>query len=175
MRRRLVATGVAALLVAVAVDHFFVRPNTAPDALADAVIVLAGDAPHRLPVAVALARDGPGLLVISAPPGPNNAAAQAICEDDPGQLQVICFRPDPVNTRGEARAIGDLVAEHGWRSITVVTSTYHVTRARLLVERCTNADVAMADASPSLSAPKWMKRIATESGGLLKAVAHPSC
>ena len=43
--------------------------------------------------------------------------------------------------RGEARAVARMAAARGWRSVLVVTSTYHVTRARLLFDRCVAAHV----------------------------------
>jgi uncharacterized SAM-binding protein YcdF (DUF218 family) len=48
----------------------------------------------------------------------------------------ICFRADPFTTRGEARDVARIAARHGWRHLLLVTSTYHVTRARLLYGRC---------------------------------------
>jgi uncharacterized SAM-binding protein YcdF (DUF218 family) len=56
---------------------------------------------------------------------------------------VLCFRPDPYSTRGEARAVARMAAARGWRSVLVVTSTYHVTRARLLFDRCVGARVSV--------------------------------
>src|SRR5262249_38139606 len=49
---------------------------------------------------------------------------------------VYCPHPHPFSTRGEARAVAQLAAAHGWRSLVVVTSRYHVTRARMLFDRC---------------------------------------
>src|SRR5581483_1500567 len=44
--------------------------------------------------------------------------------------------------RGEARAVARLARTHGWRSVAVVTSTFHVTRAKMLFRRCYRGELA---------------------------------
>jgi uncharacterized SAM-binding protein YcdF (DUF218 family) len=161
------------VLLAVAV---FVTPsgfNATGDADTDAVVVLAG-ATERLPVAAQLAEQGSGVLVISAAEGKVNAPARKLCSS-PGDLTVYCFDAAPSTTRGEARAIGRLARQHGWATLTVVTSTYHLPRARLLVERCTAAAVKVQGAWPSLSIVRWGRQIAHELGGLTQAAFDSSC
>jgi hypothetical protein len=51
-------------------------------------------------------------------------------------FRVVCYRAEPFSTRGEAEALRRLARERGWRSAVVVTSTYHVFRARMIVRRC---------------------------------------
>jgi uncharacterized SAM-binding protein YcdF (DUF218 family) len=51
-------------------------------------------------------------------------------------LRLICLTPRPAATRGEARAFADLAEREGWSSLVLVTSTYHVRRASLLLDRC---------------------------------------
>jgi len=160
------------VLLAVAV---FVTPgdfDATGDADADAVVVLAG-ATERLPVAVQLAEQGSGVLVISAAEGKVNAPARKLC-GSPGDLTVYCFDAAPSTTRGEARAIGRLARQHGWATLTVVTSTYHVPRARLLVERCTAA-VKVQGAWPSSSIVRWGRQVAHELGGLTQAAFDSGC
>ena len=36
---------------------------------------------------------------------------------------------------------GELARKHGWQRVLLVTSRFHVTRARMLFDRCTDADV----------------------------------
>lgn len=165
----------ALALVSVLVAGLFVFPRSAsgPPA-ADAVVLLAGSPGVRLPVAQGLAQRDTGVLVVSAAGGEGNAPARALC-DAPGALTVHCFVPDPSNTRGEARAIGQLVEERGWDRITVVTSTYHMTRAGLLIRRCTDAEVAMVEARPPYSLGEWVTQIGEESAGLVAAVLRPAC
>ena len=55
--------------------------------------------------------------------------------------RVECVMPEPYSTRGEARLLAREVEEHGWERVAVVTSRSHAARTRLLMERCTDADV----------------------------------
>jgi uncharacterized SAM-binding protein YcdF (DUF218 family) len=140
MIRRLIL--VLAVLVGVwlvACAFLFVWPR--PDALpphADAVIVLSGD--HaRLNPGVRLVERGvaPVLAISGARQDPRWRKAQRLCRlGRAAAATVICFKPVPFSTRGEARAIGRLAREHGWHRVVIVTSTFHVTRAQLLVHRC---------------------------------------
>ena len=100
---------------------------------ADAIVVLGGRA-NRLPVALRLWRDGvaPTLVVF-------NATAA-------GEGEHLYLRPDPYTTRGEARATARLARDRGWRSIVVVTSSYHAPRARLIFRRAFDGEVRMATA-----------------------------
>jgi len=40
------------------------------------------------------------------------------------------LQPHPTTTRGEAEEIGSLARAHHWSSVLVVTSKYHISRAR---------------------------------------------
>jgi uncharacterized SAM-binding protein YcdF (DUF218 family) len=109
---------------------------------ADAIVVLAGD--HlRLGKALELmTRRVAPTLVISDGLAPGWRQANRLCHDGArGRFRVLCFLPKPYSTRGEARAVARMAAARGWRSVLVVTSTYHVTRARLLFDRCVDARV----------------------------------
>jgi uncharacterized SAM-binding protein YcdF (DUF218 family) len=106
---------------------------------ADAIVVLGGRA-NRLPVGLRLLRDGAGRLLIVF-----NATGSGE-EDEDGHLYV---RPDPYTTRGEARAVAKLAREHGWRSIIVVTSAYHVPRARMIFRRAWDGELRMVSAPPT--------------------------
>lgn len=174
MRRWGVAAGVLLVLVAAVLVRFFVHPPTDDPAGADAVVVLAGDASARLPVAVRLAEAGAGVLVVSVDDGPDNAPARELC-DEPGDLRVHCFTAARSDTGAEARALGDVVREEGWDSIAVVTNSYHVTRAGLLVRRCTEAEVVMVDARSSMSPLRWARAVVHEVGGVAAATVDRSC
>src|SRR5207253_8652412 len=115
------------------VVRFVLRPVQDEPRHADAVVVLAGD--HlRLGKALELmTRRVAPTLVISDGLAPGWRQANRLCRGGGGgRFHVVCFRPDPYSTRGEARAVARMAAARGWRSVVVVTSTYHVTRARLL-------------------------------------------
>jgi uncharacterized SAM-binding protein YcdF (DUF218 family) len=85
-------------------------------------------------------------LVISDGLDPEWPQANRLCRSG----RAICFTPDPYSTQGEARWIGREAKERGWDSIAVVTSTYHVRRARMIVERCYHGRLAMIGAHPPL-------------------------
>ncbi|WP_216870579.1 YdcF family protein [Modestobacter excelsi] len=172
----LLAAGVLAVAATVTV-RVFVLPSTAGPASTDAVVLLAGDPETRVPLAVQLAEQGTGVLVVSAADGEVNGPARELCSGH-GDLEVHCFRPsadDGDDTRAEARAIGDLVEQSGWTRITVVTSVYHVERAGMLVRRCTDAEVVMVAARPTISLPRWGVAIGHEVGGLVAALTDEAC
>ena len=143
--RRLVLVVVPLLVVAWAavVARFVLWPVQDSPRRADAVVVLAGD--HlRLGKALELmTRRVAPALVISDGLAPGWRDANRLCRGGGGRFRVLCFRPEPYSTRGEARAVARMAAARGWRSVLVVTSTYHVTRARLLFDRCVGARVSV--------------------------------
>src|SRR5438105_3258221 len=63
------------------------------------------------------------------------------------EAQVVCFTAVPFSTQGEARTVRRLARERGWRSVVVVTSTFHVTRAHMLFRRCYRGPLAMIGSS----------------------------
>lgn len=99
----------------------------------------------------------------------------AACANDNPSYQVVCFRPDPATTRGEAEELGRLARERGWHSVLVVTSKYHVSRARLIVSRCMSGSVRVLAPASTLSAGDWLYQFAYQTGGFAKAFLHRSC
>lgn len=69
------------------------------------------------------------------------AFATAHCDTVTPSHRVECVLPEPYTTRGEARVLAERVDEHGWARVAVLTSTPHAARARMMVERCTDAEV----------------------------------
>ncbi len=65
--------------------------------------------------------------------------------------------------------VAALAEKRGWRSLALVTSTYHVTRARLLLDRCFEGRVDVVDAKPSDRLP--VRSIVHEWGGLAYALS----
>jgi hypothetical protein len=57
----------------------------------------------------------------------------------------------------------------------LVTSTPHVTRARLLVDRCYDGTLQVTGATPHTSVPGWVAAIAHEWGGLADTVVERGC
>jgi uncharacterized SAM-binding protein YcdF (DUF218 family) len=133
-----------AVYVAAAVYLFVVHHDDRP-ARADAVVVLSGTQ-ERLPVGERLVREGYApVLVVSRATNPKPRERRA-CRSG-----AICFRAVPYSTRGEARAIARLAAEHHWRTVNVVTSQFHIFRARMVIRRCYHGGLRMIGAPE----PSW--------------------
>ena len=74
----------------------------------------------------------------------DDPARAALCTGPkPAKYTLLCEVPSPSSTRGEARLIAGLAAERGWKTVVVVTSRYHLYRARVLIRRCTKVDISM--------------------------------
>jgi uncharacterized SAM-binding protein YcdF (DUF218 family) len=58
-------------------------------------------------------------------------------------VTIVCFRADPLDTRGEAEFTSRLVARRHWKRIIVVSERSQATRARMLFKRCTSAQLEM--------------------------------
>jgi uncharacterized SAM-binding protein YcdF (DUF218 family) len=133
----------AAFLAATA--YLFIWPSTDSPEAADAVVVLSGGRNSRLDPALDLMRKGVAPVLVISGVGYDHKwyKARRLCADGARGFRVLCFNPKPYSTRGEARGIAQLAAEHGWKKVDVVTSRYHVFRARMLVKRCYHGRVAL--------------------------------
>ena len=111
-----------------------------PTHSADAVVVLAGSV-DRLPVALDLMkRHAAKTLVVSEDSITRDPARYQLCHGPkPRGYRLICQHADPFSTRGEARLAGGLASRNHWLSVIVVSSRYHLFRAKRLFDRCTNA------------------------------------
>jgi uncharacterized SAM-binding protein YcdF (DUF218 family) len=155
MRRIIVRTlvGLAALAVLVALTGvtgwLLVWPQTTPPDQADVVLVLSGGTGERVTTGARLARAGVApVLVLSD--GGNPASPRALgCQQRFPGVRVVCLTPRTPTTQGEARAFAELAAREGWRSVALVTSTYHVRRAELLLGRCFPGAVHAVGAPPA--------------------------
>ena len=149
MRLTLLALGLTILVaLAVASVLLFILYDDDEVTAADAVVVLAGSR-FRLPVGLDLVERGVApVLVISDGLDSRSPASRRICRE---RAQVLCPKPNPYSTRGEARLVARLARERGWDSVVVVSSRFHLYRARMLFERCYGGRLAMVGA-PS---PWW--------------------
>ena len=153
---------IALAALAVASVPLFILYDDDEVATADAVLVLAGQK-SRLPVALELVRRGVApVLVISDGLDPRWPQANRLCSSG-GPERVVCIRPDPYSTRGEARLAARLARERDWDSLVVVSSRFHLLRARMLFERCFDGELAFVGAAnPGLRLPlalalEWVK------------------
>ena len=165
-----------ALLWLITAFQFFYSPPQAMPQRTDALVVLGGLSRERLPVAEDLQKklDIP-VLVVSTTGLAGNIEGDTLCRADSDDPDLMCFRPTPLNTRGEAKALSELIAQNGWESVTVVTSEYHLIRAGTLIRQCTSAEIHMVGSQPELSAGAWLDRFVVETGGLLDAWVQPEC
>jgi len=171
-RRRKVLILVVLLLVLflLATARLFLWPPSNSPSPANAVVSLSGPWEHRASSAFALAHQGFSKIVVVSL-GNNN---RDLCPPAPPHIQVICFRPNPVDTRGEAEFVARLVARRHWRKIIIIPERSQTTRARLLFERCTNVSMEFVPVQdPSSRLPF---DLLYEWGALMKAlVLKPSC
>jgi uncharacterized SAM-binding protein YcdF (DUF218 family) len=156
-----------ALLGVAATARLFVWPTSNHPRHADAVVILAGDPGERLDRALELLHAGVSTTLVVD--GSDSAwKANALC----GQQQpftVLCIRPNPDSTRAEARDGASLADQRGWNSITVVTTTFHVTRARVLFGRCYHGKVSVVGAPRSQSLVALAREVTHEWAGLAYA------
>ncbi len=165
VRRRAFGAVMALIMAFVLVTvRLFVWPAEGMPARVSAIVMLAGPG-DRLPVALQLAREHRApMLVVSRGwqgyGGPCPPAAPAV--------KLICFDPNPGNTRGEAEFAGQLAKRYHWRSVVLVTTRAQDTRARIIVGRCFGGSIYVATAS--LPGSDWPYQIAYGWGALLKAL-----
>lgn len=135
----------AAALYALGTWLFLLRADDGlPTHAADAVVVLAGSK-ARLPIALDLMRrHAANTLVVSEDSASRDPARYRLCNGArPRDYKLICQHADPFSTRGEARLAGDLALRNHWLSLIVVSSRYHLYRAKELFGRCTKATLIM--------------------------------
>ncbi|HZC31030.1 MAG TPA: YdcF family protein [Gaiellaceae bacterium] len=141
MGRRLLvvlAVLVAAWLTVALVLFVWPPAETGAPRHADVVVVLSG-ATNRLTPALALIRKhvAPVLAISSIAASPKWAIGERLCRTRRYDgARVVCFEALPYSTKGEAETMTRLARRYNWRSIVVVSSTYHLTRANVLFSRC---------------------------------------
>lgn len=161
--------------------QLYVLPATDAPKNADVLFVLA-PAGDRMEQAGRLMDQGFGeTLAISFPLGQADNPDPAICNESRA-YRIVCFSPDPVTTQGEARALRLLSREHSWKSANVLTMQSHITRARLILERCYEEDLRMVahwQKLPvlSLESPQksWAYRYAYETAAFIKVALNQDC
>jgi hypothetical protein len=171
-RVRIVLSAAMALIVifAAVTARLLVWPAEGMPARVSAIVMLAGPG-LRLPVALQLAdQRRASVLVISQ----GHDGYGSPCPPRPSGVRLICFDPDPADTRGEAEYIGRLAKEYHWTSVVLVTSRPQATRARMLVERCLTG--AVYSATGPLPLRSWPYEVAYGWAALAKAFfAGPAC
>lgn len=161
-------------------DH----PRVDAPLASDAVLVLGPPDPSRMEKATELVveRHLADTLVISTPdPQAGDApglvafySAKKFCE--PRQdLEIICFKPNPSTTQGEAMQLRELARERGWDTVTAVTFDQHITRARMILQRCFPGELRMTAVDYRLTGRALLGHYVRQSAGFLKAWVTPGC
>jgi uncharacterized SAM-binding protein YcdF (DUF218 family) len=151
VRRLLVVAGaLLAVWLAVAIALFVVHHDDEP-IRADAVVVLQGS-DTRLPVGYRLVEEGYApLLIVSR--GSRLKLERRVCSGRT-PVRAVCFQA--TSTRGEARTVAKLARERNLRRLDVVTSEFHVLRARIVFERCYDGELRLVgSANPTWRMP-WI-------------------
>jgi uncharacterized SAM-binding protein YcdF (DUF218 family) len=169
-RLLLVVVVLIALFAAATARLFIWSPTDAPTRV-DAVVALGGDpGQRRAHEAIDLVSSGfASVAVISL--GGRRAVA---CPSHSAKVRVICFRANPLDTRGEAEYVSRLARARHWDQLIVVSERSQSTRARMVFKRCTAAHLHMVPVSDPLSHLPY--DVAYEWGALVKAlVLERSC
>lgn len=175
------AAAALALLAVIAVGapfYVFPRVDAVPER-ADVVFVIGPPTEERVDLARQLLDAGVSdTMLISVPravfePGSRESEKFRACNQPGGD--VVCISPIPFTTRGEAEALAELAAERDWTSAIVITRTPHITRARVLVERCFDGELAMLDAHETLDVGDWAYQYAYQTAAFVKVVMTPEC
>ena len=162
---------VAGLVFLAATARLFLWPPTNAPAKVDAILALGGDPGQlRAKEAVSLAEAGyaPEVLVSLGdyPPAP--------CPNAKAGITVVCFRANPLDTRGEVEFATRLAARHHWTSMLMVPERSQATRARLLFRRC--SDIRLLVVPVSAQGMTLAFNVVYEWAALAKAfVVHTSC
>ncbi len=162
-RRRVVLSVTLPLALFVAGTlRILVFPMVDPPGQADAIFMLGGPG-DRLSRAVALAGEGYApVLVVSTPGGRGCPIGQV------PRTKLICFQPEPVTTQGEAREVGRLARQHGWKKVIFVVERSQDTRARLRIGRCYDGESLVTVVNPPWH--EWPYLIAYQWGAMAKAL-----
>lgn len=126
-------------------SRWLLHPDEHVPDRADAIAVLAGGQGERLTRALQLVDAGVAdVLIISRGTHWDGPAARRVwdtCDHPPNGLTVLCFNADPDTTKGEAVGIARIAADHGVRSVALVTSMYHLERSMRWMHRCFDGTV----------------------------------
>jgi uncharacterized SAM-binding protein YcdF (DUF218 family) len=159
------------IVVPLASARLFIWPPTDSPTKADAVVALGGDSGQlREKKAIKLAESGYAPIAVISLGGTKAVP----CPKPVPHVSIICFRADPLDTRGEAEFVSRLVAQRHWNRIIVVSERSQATRARLLFGRCTPIHLEMVPVQdPQVNLPY---DVVYEWGALTKAlVVEPTC
>lgn len=154
-----------------AVARLFVVPVSGDPGQADAVVALDDDEAHVTRALELMNQQVAPVLLVSGGQDPSRALSYRLCTQ-PQPFEVLCpsvpdgtARPatadgatgggsgegasgarsvasPTIRDQAQAQAVGRIATERGWTRMALVGLPEQLSKARLLVERCTTADVA---------------------------------
>jgi uncharacterized SAM-binding protein YcdF (DUF218 family) len=140
---------------------------------ADGPIMVLGGSRDRVEAALELrAIRGPGRELIASAGAAEDLVALGHDCDEPG---IRCVTPEPLTTRGEARLAARLAREEGWDERPVITSSWHVHRARRHLEACLTIPLAVVPVAPEGAGGVPLRLVLREALGALDARLRPEC
>lgn len=159
----------------------YVAPASDTPKNADVLFVL-GPPDSRMTYAEKLMDQGyAGTLAISVPLNEQGTPELALCNERRA-YRIICFHTEPFTTQGEARELQRLSQENGWKSADVLTAQFHVTRARMIVQRCYDGALSMVAYRAKLplvsfTEPEasWVYQYAYQTAAFLKVAINEEC
>lgn len=174
-----IATGAFLLVFLIWVGlcvRFVGHPQVDPVVPVDALYVIG---PVETRWEQALARGDEGVAPVFLATTSVDFAGQAYFPPNCGERRdaytIECVLPDPYTTRGEARLLAEQVRANGWTHVAVFTSTPHVARTRMLMERCVPAQVSIWS-YPTHRAPlDWVWQGLYQSAAWVKAQIIRGC
>jgi uncharacterized SAM-binding protein YcdF (DUF218 family) len=128
-KRVLIGGSFVVVLFLVLSSVLFVWPTTDAPRKVDAIVVLGGTN-AALVKGLHLAAEGYAPMLVISTEYPT------VCRYSIPRVSVLCFRPSPATTQGEARYVGQEASKYHWRQIIVVPSTAQTLRARVYFGRC---------------------------------------
>lgn len=176
IRRLIACIGLLVIAAAVGGLPVYVKPQVDELRRADAILILGGPNYGTIPFGLELAAQGwAPMVVVSNPNGPNDRWLTDYCATHPLGVEVHCFVPDPPTTKGEGRELHRLAAQYGWRTVIIVTSRPHVSRARFILHRCFDGELIMMASPTDLSPLGWAYQYVYQTAAYLRALAQPDC
>lgn len=170
--RAMAAATIGLLVFAAATARLFVWPDLAPlPSRVDAIVELGGFG-IRDAATLALAREHRSPFVAQSTVI-EEAGTERCLPPVPG-VTILCFHADPNTTRGEARSIGRMAQQYGWKSIAIITTPDHAWRARLRVARCFPGEIYVS--LSAMPATHWAYAIPYQWAATVKALLfEPGC
>jgi uncharacterized SAM-binding protein YcdF (DUF218 family) len=157
-------------------DHIVTPSVDAPQSV-DAVFVI-GPAETRMRETMSLMGQAGAPLLLSTTsvdPESGQPYPRGYCGLERDGYRVECVVLETYSTRGEAQLLGARAQDHGWTRVAIVTSTPHAARTRLLMERCTDAEVVIWAVDEERGLREWAREFVYQSAAWVKTQVVRDC